>query len=722
MAERIRPTAAAGMEEAQDPQVRELLEWLRTGTPETVKQAALRLGEWLIHPLLKGKEEWERFLKVADPMIHETSGGFSAAETLQMVSVFLEESPKNIDGIGSGYRRFSALIRLARVEKVKIRAIPKVQQILEGWLHLTSDFFPVVQSSIPLLLLVIFLEKLGIDQMPPGMSREEQQFQIDLFLKNIENSIDSWHQLMDEFLKVAVLMESSLDLESGGSNAAGLEEEKFRELDRAVVDGLNALRAPGEWIEDMVQRAIRRALRFFPPEQEVLAGEVLDITDSRKLPWIVYEVPGSPEQRELHFHYPLIAPESWPALGGQLRLNSSGQVQSPLWLEASSIYPDYRGIYHELPLIQTAIPLGDLPEGFLDHLDQALQKALGGSWRDVVLKTEPKGRFFSTEPLFSNPETWQLFLQRVKQSPKIQEILRGREWGQRFGRGIRTGDYERHGFPLVTTGQLRQVLSTQRLLEDTPDQRTVYFKGFQQERSYFPSDLVLMLKKEGQAVAYFNRGFLLIKPNASFLGRESLLEEIFLWGAELSQELDRRLHESATWPPPTLPSLAGLEERRLEQPELVLEKYAGSLAALPEGRQERVRDWLSRRNVRVTEISLPDVITLYVRGGPRFFEEVQRFLKQPEGIRFELKRLPLFPGQRWEEMGLILNDKGLGDYVEENPRALPVHDLYFVEIWKLDPALLLARIFASLPVGSQFLGAELVTDSQGKARLILFSA
>jgi len=341
-----------------------------------------------------------------------------------------------------------------------------------------------------------------------------------------------------------------------------------------LLDGLAALKAPGEWLETFIRTWIDRALRNHSlPGLEILANRILDVPLNR-LAQVTYEVPGAPNERELHFHYPLDFFSPFPpTFRGQLHLDGSGRIRSPLWLEGAKIYPDYRGIYHDIAIIQTAIPLQDFPEGFLDRLDRALQKRIGEGWKETVLQTQPKGRYFPVEPLLSNPETWRLFLQRVKESPQLVNLIREKGWGRRFGRGKNAKDedsiYEDRVFPLVVTGNLRQVLATKKLIADVAGQRNLYFKSFEQGnpvpelsrfaiRHYLPTDLSLALWVENQPVAYFNRGFLLVKPNTSFKGREELLEQIFLWGAELSQELDRHLHESAGWPPPTL--AAGAEE------------------------------------------------------------------------------------------------------------------------------------------------------------------
>lgn len=173
-------------------------------------------------------------------------------------------------------------------------------------------------------------------------------------------------------------------------------------------------------------------------------------------------------------------------------------------------------------------------------------------------------------------------------------------------------------------------------------------------------------------------------------------------------------------------SAAGAEETtQLLEAEEFVGDYQYWLTALPVARREKVENWLRQDGIQVRTIPLPDRIPVYVSGG-ELFRKVQGRLQQPEGIWFDLTPLPLKSGrgEKWQRIGLILNDLGMGAYRGENPYRLPVHNMYLIDVWdpaKLDPALLLAEIFASIPVRSQWVGAELTVDSEGRPQLLIFS-
>ena len=79
-----------------------------------------------------------------------------------------------------------------------------------------------------------------------------------------------------------------------------------------------------------------------------------------------------------------------------------------------------------------------------------------------------------------------------------------------------------------------------------------------------------------------------------------------------------------------------------------------------------------------------------------------------------------------EKLGIILRNKAMPDALLVNPHGLPVKEVHPLEaeIAALDPVQLLGEIFRShlgIPE-NQYLGARLIQDEQGQARLVLFFA
>lgn len=168
---------------------------------------------------------------------------------------------------------------------------------------------------------------------------------------------------------------------------------------------------------------------------------------------------------------------------------------------------------------------------------------------------------------------------------------------------------------------------------------------------------------------------------------------------------------------------AGAEEqvRRIDA-DAFFGEYHPALTGLASSRKKEIFQWMDYDSAEIREVILPDRVALYVRG-PELMEELSARIKDPPGVSFDWRLLPLRPGETWERVGLILNDLARqGIYAGENPNSLRVRDVASETAAQMSAALLLAEALATLPSGSVLLGAELLPDTQGRVRLILFSA
>jgi|GEM_PF-1207609 len=167
---------------------------------------------------------------------------------------------------------------------------------------------------------------------------------------------------------------------------------------------------------------------------------------------------------------------------------------------------------------------------------------------------------------------------------------------------------------------------------------------------------------------------------------------------------------------------AGVEEVRTINAAEFFGEYHPALQTLAPSRKEEIFRWMDYPGSEIREVMLPDRITFYVRG-EELKNDLAARIQNPPGVSFDWKLLPLKPGETWEKVGLILNDLGrLKSYEGDNPNGLPIRDVAEGEAASLNAALLLSDALATLPQGSVLLGAELLPDTQGRVRLILFSA
>ncbi len=167
---------------------------------------------------------------------------------------------------------------------------------------------------------------------------------------------------------------------------------------------------------------------------------------------------------------------------------------------------------------------------------------------------------------------------------------------------------------------------------------------------------------------------------------------------------------------------AGAEEVRRISTEVFFGEYHPALGTLPASRKNEIFQWMDYPGFEIREVTLPDQVTLYVRG-KELMDELPAEVRNPQGVSFNWKLLPLKPGEAWERVGLILNDLGRhGPYDGDNPNGLRMHDVGQGAAAQLNASLLLAEALATLPPGSVLLGAELLPDTRGRVRLILFSA
>jgi len=357
---------------------------------------------------------------------------------------------------------------------------------------------------------------------------------------------------------------------------AGAEEQA---LAPDLEEGFRVLGVPGEWLERTLRlRAIAAAHDYPAAGQERFREHVLEGRDLQKnLSLMVYDVPRRPDARELHFHYLL---NVGGILRGQLSVEPGSWESFPMWLEYDGFWKDDTGLEKDLISTQVLISAADLPGGFFNPLEQALGSLLGNDWKGRILQTTPRGTHFPVEPLLADPQTRKLFLLHLAgRSAELQAVLREQAWGHRGGPSIGSrGELApAFGFPLVVTGELRRTLNRKRLFPTHAVQP--YLDQFSKGKELPGNSALVLAEENGQPLAFFDRGFLLVRPHLSFQGKESLLEEIFLKGARLSLELDKRLADSARWPPTRYPA-AGAEEpvREFESLDLFMNRYAEALA------------------------------------------------------------------------------------------------------------------------------------------------
>lgn len=369
-------------------------------------------------------------------------------------------------------------------------------------------------------------------------------------------------------------------------SAAGLEEklagpETAGDAHRTVQQGMRALRMPGDRLERMLRRNLLRILNAKVSEPKHFNHVVLErrrfVDDStgafsdpgNRFAQFVYEIPGQPSWRELHFHYALEDANGGSLrVGGQLPMDESGTTQFPLWMESefgSAPLKSPISLSVELDRTMVSVKRDGLPQGFFDPLSHGLEWALGLQWKQRLLQTKPKGSYVSVEPLLTRVENYQLLERRARESSALGETVRNQAWSHRSGYSDSPG-ITLYQFPLIVTGELRRVLNARRLLADTPENRQIYWEKMRKGSGEDPFDAALTYvdPASGNIEAYYNQGFLLIKPSRSFRDQEELLERIFLWGAELSLQLEQRLgvdHDLTSFMDSFVPpELAGLEE------------------------------------------------------------------------------------------------------------------------------------------------------------------
>ena len=151
----------------------------------------------------------------------------------------------------------------------------------------------------------------------------------------------------------------------------------------------------------------------------------------------------------------------------------------------------------------------------------------------------------------------------------------------------------------------------------------------------------------------------------------------------------------------------------------VMDSILASLAGV------KRKEWMARGDVEATVVNLPQWLYIYVQGTALFWS-VQNTLSNlsPEGSRFVI--LPVPRDGNWPgKVGLIFQDPMVDPITpEENPFELPVYDLRFEDVPKLDPFDVIAKIFRSrleIPE-SKYLGGMVFRDAEGQAKLVLFSA
>lgn len=172
--------------------------------------------------------------------------------------------------------------------------------------------------------------------------------------------------------------------------------------------------------------------------------------------------------------------------------------------------------------------------------------------------------------------------------------------------------------------------------------------------------------------------------------------------------------------------IAAVQQKRssagLEEPEqFSLEDFAQRNGAdLSDGMRGLLEAMQLKGANHVTTIRLTGVLPVYVQGAG-LFAVVEQELPQPKGgPRLNPISLPV---TQWEEIGLILEDRGL-DTAVENPKGLPVRRVWAVDVPLLDPVELIGEMFRNrlgIPK-SAYAGETIYTDKEGDTYLALFSA
>ncbi len=346
----------------------------------------------------------------------------------------------------------------------------------------------------------------------------------------------------------------------------GLEPEVARRLQQ----NLTELFSNGEWIAAEGQDRIRRTFEGRTvPSAEVWEGSVLEgrrfwRRDERgelrfhdPENWFPQFVHGP---GELHFHSSYDDREGTiQAIRGTLLIDAQGKIQPFLWLESTITSSSVRTeLSEELRIPNVWFPLSELPEGYLDRLDEALKEVVGPDWKQRVRDTTP-GPFFSAVPLLWDPKHQGMFLQQVKKSEGLRQVILQKGWSQEDGiliEPIEPRFRPEYVFPLVVTGDFRRTLDSGRLRSVVSPMEVSrgdllrhwedFYRGFDSAFSYPGND--------GKPIAFFDKGLLLVKPGTRLDGKA--LEDVFLWGAELSNRLGDLLTDKKPWPP----SATGLEE------------------------------------------------------------------------------------------------------------------------------------------------------------------
>ena len=158
---------------------------------------------------------------------------------------------------------------------------------------------------------------------------------------------------------------------------------------------------------------------------------------------------------------------------------------------------------------------------------------------------------------------------------------------------------------------------------------------------------------------------------------------------------------------------------RLDAEEL-LRSYGAQIQQFQTAQREILQGLLKQENIRLWDISLPEVLPLYAQG-TELFEAAVKDLQQPPGVRFEVEMLP--PRMWNDDFGMILGNPGLTEKLY-NPRTLPVFQIRPSEVKILNPALLINGIFRSrlgIPASAELTGLVFPDDS-GRFHLILIAA
>ncbi len=166
---------------------------------------------------------------------------------------------------------------------------------------------------------------------------------------------------------------------------------------------------------------------------------------------------------------------------------------------------------------------------------------------------------------------------------------------------------------------------------------------------------------------------------------------------------------------------SGLEERETMTAEEFGRRQNGRLDVLAE-HGENVEGLLGRADVRVAVVNLPRYLPLYVQGGALLWAVQDHFNNRQvlSGVIFPIVLLPV---EHWKDLGLILQDP-MEEWVRDNPKGLPVREVYLQDVPELTLLDLLAEIFRrrlGIPE-SDYLGSLVYRAEEGQAKLALFSA